>query len=57
MWTFLEDKFQHIFSISVTPIFAKNFTTKHSDCKDIMEYTSWYQIAFDKILNLLNKDL
>lgn len=31
--------------------------TKFSDCKDIVKYTSWYQIAFDKIFSLLNNDL
>ena len=56
MWTLLEDRFQHISPMSVTRIFADALTTKLSDCKDIMEYTSRYQIAFDKILSLLNKD-
>lgn len=57
MWTLLENRFQHISPISVTCIFADALTTKLSDCKDNMSYTSWYQIAFDKILNLLNEDL
>ena len=56
MWTLLEDRFQHISPMSVTRIFADALTTKLSDCKDIMEYTSRYQIAFDKILSLLNED-
>ena len=42
--------------MSVTRIFADALTTKLSDCKDIMEYTSRYQIVFDKILSLLNED-
>lgn len=56
MWTFLKDKFQYIFPMSVTCIFADAFTTKLSDCKDIMEYTGRYQIPFNKILSLLNED-
>lgn len=36
--------------------FAEVLNTKLSDCKDIVEYTSRYQIAFDKILSLLNDD-
>ena len=52
MWTLLEDRFQHI--SPMTRIFADALNMKLSDCKDVMEYTSWYQIAFDKILSLLN---
>lgn len=43
--------------MSVTSIFADTLTTKLLDCKNTMEYTSWYQIEFDKILSFLNKDL
>lgn len=52
MWTLLEDRFQHI--SPMTRIFADALNMKLLDCKDVMEYTSWYQIAFDKILSLLN---
>lgn len=37
-------------------MFADAFSTKLSDCKDVIEYASRYQIAFDKIVSLLNKD-
>lgn len=43
--------------MSVIRMFADTFNTKLSDCKDIAKYTSWYQIAFDKIVSLLNEDL
>lgn len=43
--------------MSVTRIFSDALNTKLSDCKDIMDYTSRYQVAFDKILSLLNEDL
>lgn len=56
IWIFLEDKFQYISSMSMTHIFANALTTKLLNRKNIIEYISWYQIAFDKILSLLNKD-
>ena len=57
MWTLLEDRFQHISPMSVTCTLAEALNTKLSDCKDVVEYTSRYQIAFDKIFSLLNDDL
>lgn len=56
MWTLLKNRFQHISPISVSRTFAEVLNTKLSDCKDIVEYTSRYQVAFDKILSLLNND-
>lgn len=56
MWTLLKNRFQHISPISVTRTFAEVLNTKLSDCKVIVEYTSRYQVAFDKILSLLNND-
>ncbi len=49
MWTFLENKFQHISPMSVTRIFSKACNIKLSDCKDVMDYTGRYQVAFNKI--------
>ena len=49
MWTFLETRFQHILPMSVTRIFSEAYNVKLSDCKDVMDYTSRYQVAFDKI--------
>ena len=42
--------------MSVTRTFVDALNTKLSDCKDVVEYTSRYQIVFDKILSLLNDD-
>ena len=56
MWTLLENRFQHISPMNVTRTFADALNTKLSDCKDIVEYTSRYQITFDKILSMLNDD-
>lgn len=42
--------------MSVTCTFADALNMKFSDCKNVVEFTSQYQIAIDKILSLLNKD-
>ncbi len=56
MWTILEKRFQHISPMSVTRIFLDECAVKISDCNDIIDYTSRYQIAFDKLLSLLNTE-
>ena len=56
MWSILENRFQHISPMSVTHLFVDACNIKLSDCKDIIDYTSRYQIAFDNILNLIGKD-
>lgn len=43
--------------MSVTRMLVDAVNMKLSDYKDIAEYTSRYQIAFDKIVSLLNEDL
>ncbi len=47
---------ENISPMSLTRTFAEALNTKLSDCKDVVEYTSRYQIAFDKILSFLNDD-
>ncbi len=56
MWTILRDRFQHISPMSITRIFIDAYNAKLSNCKDVIDYTSRYQIAFDKILSLINED-
>lgn len=56
MWTIFKNCFQHISSISVTRIFLDAYNVRLLECKDIIDYTSQYQIAFDKLLSLLNND-
>lgn len=56
MWTILENRFQHISPMSVSRIFMDACSVRLSDCKDIIDYTSRYQITFDKILSLTNED-
>lgn len=57
IWTFLGNRFQHIFPMSVTKIFYKAYNIKLSDCKDVMDYTGCYQVAFDKIQSLITESL
>lgn len=40
--------------MSVIRIFLDANAVKLLDCNDVINYTSYYQIAFDKLLNLLN---
>lgn len=56
MWTFLENRFQHISPMSITRIFCEACNIKLSDCKDVMDYTGRYQVAFDKIQSLITED-
>lgn len=42
MWTFLENRFQYISSMSVTCTFVGVLNIKFSDYKNIVEYTSQY---------------
>ena len=53
IWTFLESRFQHILPMSVTRIFCEAYNVKLLDCKDVMDYTGRYQVAFDKIQSLI----
>ena len=54
MWTILENRFQHISPMSIICIFSDACNVRLSDCKDVVDYTSHYQLAFDKILSLIN---
>lgn len=56
MWTILEDRFQHISPMSVIRIFSDACNVRLLDCEDVVDYTSRYQIAFDKILSLINEN-
>ncbi len=56
MWTIFEKRFQHISPMSVTRIFFDACVVKLSDCNDVIDYTNCYQIAFDKLLSLLNTE-
>lgn len=43
--------------MSITKIFRKAYNIKLLDCKDIMEYTRYHQLAFIKIQSLITKNL
>lgn len=57
IWTFLENRFQYISWISIIRIFCKAYNIKLSNCKDVMDNICCYQMIFDKIQNLITKDL
>lgn len=57
IWTFFKIKFQHISPMSIIRIFYKVRSIKLSDCKDVINYISCYQMAFNKIESLITKDL
>lgn len=54
--TILKDSFQYIFPISVIFTFFNTFNMKLLNYKNVVNYTSCYQIAFNKILSLINKN-
>ncbi len=56
MWTILKDRFQHISPMTVTRVFSDACNVKLSDCRNIIDYTSRYQIAYDKILSLIGEN-
>lgn len=43
--------------MNVIKIFLDTYAVKLSDCTNVSDYTSHYQIAFDKLLKLLNNKL
>lgn len=53
-WTILQERFQHINPMSTSRIFYEATTKKLSDFKDVHQYTSNYQAAFDKVVGLLS---
>lgn len=56
MWAILEARFHHISPMSVTRIFSDACGVKLSDCKDVIDYTSRYQVAFDRIISLTTEE-
>ena len=57
MWTILKVCFHYIFLINVTFIFLDAYNVKLSDYKNIIiDYKSWYQNFFNKIVSLTNED-
>lgn len=43
--------------MTVTCVFFDTCNVKLSDCRNIINYTNYYQIAYDKILSLIRKNL
>lgn len=57
MWTILEKRFKQIFPISMIKMFLDACIVKLSDCNNVIDYISRYQIVFDKLLSLLITEL
>lgn len=57
IWTTLKDCFQYVFSISTSRILLKMAKNKLLDQKNIYEYTSTYQAAYDQICDLTTENL
>lgn len=55
MLTILQNKFHHILPINVSQVFVNTCNIKLLECKDVVDYTSHYQIGFDKFLSLITK--
>lgn len=53
-WTTLQERFQRINPMSASRIIYEATTKKLSDFKDVNQYTSNYQAAFDKVVGLLS---
>ncbi len=56
MWAILEARFHHISPISIIGVFSDACIIKLSGCKNVREYTSRYQITFDKITSLITEN-
>lgn len=50
------NRFYQIFSINIICIFVDTYNAKLSNYKNFINYINWYQIVFNKILNLITKD-
>lgn len=53
VWSIFQQKFQYINSISMSRLIYKITTKKLANFKNVHEYTSSYQTAFDKVVSLL----
>lgn len=52
-WDALQEKFQHIDGMSTSSIIEETTSRKLTELKHVVEYTSSYQAAFDKVASLL----
>ena len=55
VWNTLQEQFQHINPMSTSRIIYKVTIKKLSDFKNVHEYTSHYQAAFNKVVSLLTE--
>lgn len=56
IWPILEDHFQYISLIIIIRIFLDVCNGRILDCKNVIDYTNSYRIAFHKIFSLINEN-
>ena len=56
LWTICKNLFYHISPMSISRIFIDTYNIKLLECKDVIDYMSRYQIAFNKLISFINKD-
>lgn len=56
MWAILKERFQHLSPMSTSRKILETAKIILSDCKDIHEYTSAYQEAYDNVCSLTTDD-
>ena len=52
MWTILEDRFQHISPINIVAALTDGCVQKLSEFKNVVDYTSSYQLTLEKVASL-----
>lgn len=52
MWTILKDRFQHISTMSIVASLTNGCVRKLSEFKNVVDYTSNYQLRLDKVASL-----
>lgn len=55
MWTILENRFQHISPMSIVAALTDGCVQKLSEFKNVVDYTSSYQLTLDKVASLTKK--
>lgn len=53
MWKILKDNFQHILPMGINQVVVDACNIKLSECKNVVNHISYYQIAFDKPTSII----
>lgn len=55
IWLILKSQFQHILLISISVVFLEKYIKKLVKFENIVNYTSSYQVIYNKIVSLIRK--